>query len=605
MVKEKINVAELLRNCPKGMELDCTMFDDVKFSHIQNDEAYPIVVTILDTDKEVLTAYGTWNDKPNAKCLIFPKGKTTWDGFHRPFKDGDIVTCKDRGSLIAFIYKERKNVEVVKYHFALYIGGVGTFTDGEICLAESEIVFATEEEKAELFNAIKANGYKWNEEAKTLEKLVEPKFKDGDIVSTRNGMWIGIVKKPVNRAYETYITINGESLMYDNPIFCFERFATDKEKAKLLKAIKDNGYKWNEETKTLEKLIDPKFKIEKGKWYVCIKDLLDNYANKAFRKGDTYLSTQDGSLIPSNSNVPFEVVYPGTYFRDWTIQDAKEGDVLAFNDEIIVIFKDLYNKTSFHSYCHIEDGIFTISKEDMPDWWGGRGFYPATKEQCNLLFQKIKAEGYEWTTETKTFGKLIEPKFKVWDKVKHKDDKTVITITGIKDNYYLIQFYNSNRNDYQNEKVSFKDQDKYELVPNKFDTNTLEKLISPKFKVGDRIKHKTHISQGDVITEIKDTHFILNDELELPFIFQDEYVLIQNKFNINTLKPFESKVLVRGSDPLSEWKPAIFGIYREDKHYSFYVVGGNCWKQCIPYEGNEHLLGTTNDCDEYFKSWES
>lgn len=69
----------------------------------------------------------------------------------------------------------------------------------------------------------------------------------------------------------------------------------------------------------------PKFKIEKGKWYVCIKDLLDNYANKAFHKGDTYLSTQDGSLIPSNSNIPFEVVCADTYFRDWTIEDAKDG----------------------------------------------------------------------------------------------------------------------------------------------------------------------------------------------------------------------------------------------------------------------------------------
>ena len=67
-----------------------------------------------------------------------------------------------------------------------------------------------------------------------------------------------------------------------------------------------------------------KFKIEKGKWYVCIKDLFDNYANKAFCEGNTYLSTQDGSLIPSNSNVPFEVVCASTYFRE--LQKFKIGD---------------------------------------------------------------------------------------------------------------------------------------------------------------------------------------------------------------------------------------------------------------------------------------
>ena len=66
----------------------------------------------------------------------------------------------------------------------------------------------------------------------------------------------------------------------------------------------------------MEKNNIAKFKIEKGKWYVCIKDLFDNYANKAFCEGNTYLSTQDGSLIPSNSNVPFEVVCASTYFRE-------------------------------------------------------------------------------------------------------------------------------------------------------------------------------------------------------------------------------------------------------------------------------------------------
>lgn len=24
---------------------------------------------------------------------------------------------------------------------------------------------------------------------------------------------------------------------------------------------------------------------------------------------------------------------------------------------------------------------------------------------------------------------------------------------------------------------------------------------------------------------------------------------------------------------------------------------------CIPYEGNEHLLGTKEDCDEFYKNW--
>lgn len=184
---EKIDVAKLLKECPSGMKLDSTMYENIVFDKIiEDDKNFPIRVIRSDGLRMSLTKYGQYSDIGSAKCIIFPEGKTTWEGFNRPFKDGDIVTCKDGGSLIAFIYKERKNVAVVKYHFALYIGGVGTFTDGEICLTESELVFATEEEKAELFNAIKANGYKWSDENKTLEKLIEPKFNVGDKIKHKD-----------------------------------------------------------------------------------------------------------------------------------------------------------------------------------------------------------------------------------------------------------------------------------------------------------------------------------------------------------------------------------------------------------------------------------
>lgn len=31
------------------------------------------------------------------------------------------------------------------------------------------------------------------------------------------------------------------------------------------------------------------------------------------------------------------------------------------------------------------------------------------------------------------------------------------------------------------------------------------------------------------------------------------------------------------------------------------MSGGYYTNQCIPYEGNEHLLGTTEDCEERYK----
>nr|DAR11348.1 MAG TPA: hypothetical protein [Caudoviricetes sp.] len=55
------------------------------------------------------------------------------------------------------------------------------------------------------------------------------------------------------------------------------------------------------------------------------------------------------------------------------------------------------------------------------------------------------------------------------------------------------------------------------------------------------------------------------------------------------LKPFD-KVLVRDVDD-DEWVCDFFSHI--DERDLFYCAG-TWFKQCIPYEGNEHLLGTTN-----------
>ena len=85
---------------------------------------------------------------------------------------------------------------------------------------------------------------------------------------------------------------------------------------------------------------------------------------------------------------------------------------------------------------------------------------------------------------------------------------------------------------------------------------------------------------------------------------QDDWKLIPNKFDITIWEPFESKVLVR-DNKTEAWKPAYWGFYNETStmNYPYETVGGNCFGMCIPYEGNQHLVGTIKDCDEYYKTW--
>ena len=60
------------------------------------------------------------------------------------------------------------------------------------------------------------------------------------------------------------------------------------------------------------------------------------------------------------------------------------------------------------------------------------------------------------------------------------------------------------------------------------------------------------------------------------------------------LKPFD-KVLVRDFKDQA-WQVSLFG-YKDANNY--YCCNGSCWNQCIPYKGNESLLGTTKDVEGY------
>jgi hypothetical protein len=277
---EKINIAEILKDCPQGMELDCTMWDNLYFDRVEDDLIHCYYELDGYRNTTMFLKDGCYTAHKLSKCVIFPKGKTTWEGFHRPFKDGDILTTND-------------------------------------------------------------------------------------------GACVAIVKKNGGKCYCCCYT--QVTYFVTDYIGWFDRFATEEEKAKLFKAIKDNGYRWNPETKTLEKLIEPIFEV--------------------------------GNKI----------------------------------------------------------------------------------EKCGYRF----------------------------------------TIAEVKDDYYLT-------------------------------------------KCGNKI----------------------------PIDNQDDFSLVPNKFDISTLIPFESRVLVRDVS-CYEWEADIFGRYSD----GYITLGGAIWKQCIPYKGNEHLLGTRNDCDDFYKTW--
>lgn len=190
MENNKINIAELLKDCPQGTKLYSPIFGDVYLDKIR-----PHLGIVVTTDKE----QGDFKEEflydgrygMNGECMLFPsKDKTTWEGFIPPctYKDGDVIYFmnKNGDEFIVIFEKFDKYVKLVSYiNFSFYNSNL--FLEFPLSTKVSfwidsikEHRLATEEEKQKLFDAIRENGYKWNAETKTLEKLVAPKFKVGD-----------------------------------------------------------------------------------------------------------------------------------------------------------------------------------------------------------------------------------------------------------------------------------------------------------------------------------------------------------------------------------------------------------------------------------------
>lgn len=162
--------------------------------------------------------------------------------------------------------------------------------------------------------------------------------------------------------------------------------------------------------------VETKFKV--GDWILidnpCKIISIDNYGNYLVRYWD--FDTTDKLHTLSKE-------FCETYFHLWTIQDAKDGDVLTWDDsKCIALFKEIYNKHSFKSHGCI--GACT----DVFENWGFHDIenaHPSTKEQRDLLFTKMKEAGYEWDDENKELKK-IEQILPTWSVEDEKTFNTVI-----------------------------------------------------------------------------------------------------------------------------------------------------------------------------------
>lgn len=152
--------------------------------------------------------------------------------------------------------------------------------------------------------------------------------------------------------------------------------------------------------------IKPKFKV--GDWITN-----GEYTWKVtdIKPLDYILQSQAGSIVCD------DIFYVDEHFHLWTIQDAKDGDVLQLQHEGIehvIVYKRLVKK-NFHTILSIHcayDGSTNDFFEDTDSYHcitserDEKEIHPATKEQRELLFSKMKEAGYEWDSEKKELKKI-------------------------------------------------------------------------------------------------------------------------------------------------------------------------------------------------------
>lgn len=94
-MNNNINIAEILRDCPKGTKLYSPLYGEVELKTINNYLMFPIVTEIVNEECKLknnqasFSKDGTFFGIPNTECVIFPSQKMR--DWRRFFKRGDIV----------------------------------------------------------------------------------------------------------------------------------------------------------------------------------------------------------------------------------------------------------------------------------------------------------------------------------------------------------------------------------------------------------------------------------------------------------------------------------------------------------------------------------
>ena len=252
-----MNIAKILKYCPKGTKLYSLVDGEVTLKDISDPDEYPIKVVTYNGDTKYYTKDGLFfTNRPGGECVLFPsKKQRDWSKFRLPVKDGDIMMTTNKRAFITNGKIDNDGYPCaycgINLHHDFIIGST---TNG---WTSSFYIPASEEAKKELFIKMGIAGYTWNAETLELEKI-EPKFKEGDVLINKNTnklfLFTGGIINDVIQGYLLFA--NNTFEFYGLPISSF-KLASSEDRDKVYFTLAKKGYKYDKEQ---HRLIKQEFK---------------------------------------------------------------------------------------------------------------------------------------------------------------------------------------------------------------------------------------------------------------------------------------------------------------------------------------------------------
>lgn len=168
-MENKINIAEILKDCPKGMKLYSPIYGEIELWKMYRNSAYPIWIATGIDRKGNFTSDGRFYEQyHSAECLLFPSRKMRdWTKF---FKRGDVVYSK--AGNISAIFEGWVNDDYTEFNTTInfYVADA-SYGKEEVCCTDCFVKASDEERAVFIANAEKYYNGKYNPDTLQVEPV--------------------------------------------------------------------------------------------------------------------------------------------------------------------------------------------------------------------------------------------------------------------------------------------------------------------------------------------------------------------------------------------------------------------------------------------------